>query len=80
MPMSRAVNAMSPPLVLACFLLSACSSPKPPEEQRRPEPQAQPKSALVEAANGYKGAAHASVTATEDAAKREQAELDAATK
>ena len=72
-------RAMPPVVVLACVLLSACTAPKPPEEERRPEPQAQPKSALVETANAYKGAATASVTATEDAAKREQAELDAAT-
>jgi len=69
--------------VLACVLLAGCSSPKPPDEERRPEPhaqpQSQPKSALVETANAYKGAAHASVAASEDAAKREQAALDAAT-
>ena len=79
MRLSRAIRAMPPTLVLGCVLLSACSSPKPPQEERRPEPQAQPKSALVETANGYKDAAHASVAASEDAAKREQAELDAAT-
>ena len=65
-------------VVLACVLLSACSAPKP-DEERRPEPQAQPKSALVETANAYKDSARASVAATEDAAKREQATLDAAT-
>ena len=76
MHMSR---VMPPVLVLVCVLLSACSSPEPPDEERRPEPQAQPKSALVETANAYKDAAHASVAASEDAAKREQAQLDAAT-
>jgi hypothetical protein len=80
---SLAIRALTPTLLLACLLLPACSSPKPPEEERRPEPQApapaQPKSALVETANGYKDAARASVVASEDAAKREQAELDAAT-
>lgn len=75
----RAIRAMPSLAVLACLLLSGCSSPKPPDEERRPEPQAQPKSALVETANAYKDAARASVTATEGAAKREQAELDAAT-
>lgn len=79
MRMSRAIRPMQPTVLLACVVLAACSSPKPPEEERRPEPQAQPKSALVETANAYKGAARASVTASEDAAKREQADLDAAT-
>ena len=80
MRMSPAIRARPSTLVLACVVLCACSSPKPPEEERRPEPQAQPKSALVETANGYKDAARASVAATEDAAKRERAELDAATR
>ena len=79
---SRAIRAMPSVAVLACVLLAGCSSPTPPDEERRPEPQAQPqsppKSALLDTANAYKGAARASVTATEDAAKREQAELDAA--
>ena len=75
----RAIRAMPSLAVLACVLLSGCSSPKPPDEERRPEPQAQSKSALVETANAYKDAARTSVTATEGAAKREQAELDAAT-
>ena len=75
----RAIPAMQPMLLLACVVISACSGPKPPDEERRPEPQAQPKSALVETANAYKDSARASVTATEGAAKREQAKLDAAT-
>ncbi len=76
MPIPR---TMPSAVVLACLLLTACSAPKPPDEERRPEPQAQPKSAMVEAANGYKDSARASVTASEDAAKHEQADLDAAT-
>ena len=74
----RSVRALPLLAVLAGVLLAGCSAPKPPDEERRPEPQAQPKSALVETANAYKDAARTSVTATEDAAKREQAELDAA--
>ena len=74
----RAFRAMPVLALLACVLLAGCSAPKPPDEERRPEPQAQPKSVLVETANAYKDAARTSVTKTEDAAKRQQAELDAA--
>ena len=73
-------RAIPPAVLLACLLLFACSAPKAPDEQRRPDPQAQPKSTLVQTANGYKDSARASVTASEDAAKREQADLDAATR
>lgn len=76
MQISRALPST---MLLAGLLLVACSAPKAPDEERRPDPQAQPKSTLVETANGYKDSARASVKATEDAAKREQAELDAAT-
>jgi len=73
------ISRAMPPTVLFCLLLAACSEPKVPDEERRPEPQAQPKSAIVETANAYKNSARASVSASEDAAKREQADLDAAT-
>ena len=71
---------------LACLLvlaLAACSPPKPPEEERRPEPQAegtqaQPASAIVQAADAYKGAARAAVANSEQAAAKEKAALDAA--
>lgn len=76
---SHAMPAAPAVVLLSCVLLSACSAPAPPEEERRPEPQAQPKSALVDTANAYKDSARAATAATEDAAKREQAELDAAT-
>ncbi len=75
-PPLRAMPALA---VLACVLLPGCSAPKPPDEERRPEPQAQPESALVATANAYKDSARASVSASEDAARREQAALDAAT-
>ena len=74
-----AIRAIPLFVVLTCVLMAGCSSPKPPDEERRPEPQAKPKAALVQTANAYKDSARASVTATEDAAKREQAALDAAT-
>ena len=64
---------------LACLLvlaLSGCSPPKPPDEERRPEPQA---AAVVEAADAYKDSARAAVAKTEDAAAKEKAALDAAT-
>lgn len=75
---SNAIRAMQPTVLFACVLVAACSAPTPPDEERRPEPQAQPKSALVETANAYKDSARAAVAETEDAAKRQQAELDAA--
>ena len=43
---------------LACLLvraLAGCSPPKPPEEERRPDPQAKP--AIVAQADAYKDAA-----------------------
>ena len=64
---------------LACLLvlaLSGCSPPKPPDEERRPEPQA---AAMVQAADAYKDSARAAVAKTEDAAAKEKAALDAAT-
>jgi len=63
---------------LACLLvlaLSGCSPPKPPEEERRPEPRA---AAVVQAADAYKDSARAAVAKTEDAAAKEKAALDAA--
>ena len=75
----RALRAFPPLAFLACTLLAACSPPEPPDEARRPEPQARPKSTLVETANAYKDTARASVAESEAAAKRQQAELDAAT-
>ena len=64
---------------LACLLviaLAGCSPPKPPEEERRPEPQA---AGVVQAADAYKDAARAAVANTEEAAAKQKAELDAAT-
>ena len=71
---------------IACLLvlvLAGCSPPEPPEEECRPEPQAegtqaQPASAIVQAADAYKGAARAAVANSEQAAAKEKAALDAA--
>ena len=41
--------------LIAVFLLGACAPPKPPEEERRPEPQAAP--AHAGAANTPRSAA-----------------------
>lgn len=65
---------------LACLLvltLAGCSPPKPPEEERRPDPQAAP--TVVAQANAYKDAARDAVAHSEDAAAKEKAALDAAT-
>ena len=58
--------------------LAACSPPKPPEEEHRPEPQTQP--GITAQANVYKDAARDAATATEQAAAKEKAAIDAATR
>lgn len=73
MHMSRAM----PPAVLVCLLLGGCSEPRVPDEERRPEPQAQPKSALVETANTYKDRARSVEQTQLDAADQQRAEIDA---
>ena len=61
--------------------LAACSPPSPPDEERRPEPRAEttPQYGIVQAADAYKDRARAAGAQQEDAEKRQQAELDAAT-
>ena len=61
--------------------LAACSPPSAPDEERRPEPHADTslQSGIVQAADAYKDRARAAGAQQEDAAKRQQAELDAAT-
>jgi hypothetical protein len=62
-------------------LLAACSAPPPPAPEHRPEPQAAPAAApasITQAATAYKGAAQVATAQTEDAAKKEQADIDAA--
>ncbi len=66
---------------IACLLVLAtagCSPPKPPDEERRPDPQAV--SPVVAQANAYKDAARAAAAQSEDAAAKEKAALDAATR
>ena len=69
---------------LALAALPACSPPKPPEEERRPEPQAQaaaqPQSAIVQAADAYKDRARDAAKAAQDAAGNQRAQIDAATR
>lgn len=75
-------NARIAAASLAIALIAACSPPKPPEEERRPQPQAentQAQSAIVQAADAYKDRARDAVKASQDAAERERAQLDAAT-
>ncbi len=70
-------------LVLACIVLNACSPPGPPEKKRRPEPQtpapgdAQPRSAIVQAADAYKDRARSAEAESLEAADRQRAEIDA---
>lgn len=75
-------NARIAAASLAIALIAACSPPKPPEEERRPQPQAentQAQSAIVQAADAYKDRARDAAKASQDAAERERAQLDAAT-
>lgn len=71
------ISRAMPPAVLFCLLLTACSEPKAPDEERRPEPQAQPKSAIVETANAYKDRARSVEQTQLDAADQQRAEIDA---
>lgn len=69
--------------LFGCLLLVACVPSKPPQEERRPDPQASqqagPKSAIVRAAESYKDRAR-SVEATQlDAADEQRAAIDAQT-
>lgn len=68
---------------LALVMLAACSPPKPPEEERRPEPQAQaatqPQSTIVQTADAYKDRARDAETEQLEAADRQRAQIDAAT-
>ena len=61
---------------LLVVALSGCSPPKPPEEERRPEPQA---AGVVQAADAYKDRARGAAAQQQDAADRQRAQLDAAT-
>jgi len=72
-------------LVLACVGLNACTPPGPPDEKRRPAPQAgaqagAPRSAIVRNANAYKDRARDAQAASLDAADRQRAETDTQTR
>ena len=68
---------------LALVMLAACSPPKPPEEERRLEPQAQaatqPQSTIVQTADAYKDRARDAEMEQLEAADRQRAQIDAAT-
>lgn len=70
-------------LLLACLFLSACAPPKPPEEERRPDPQAAsptgPTSAIVQTAEAYKDRARGAEKSQLDAADQQRADIDAQT-
>lgn len=69
-------------LLLGCLGLAACSPPQPPDEERRPEPQAegtQAKSRIVQTADAYKDRARNAEAQQREAADRQRAQLDAAT-
>ena len=69
-------------IAFATMLLAACSPPKPPEEERRPEPQAQerqPQSTIVQTADAYKDRARSAEAQQLEAADQQRAQIDAAT-
>ncbi|MES2858365.1 MAG: hypothetical protein V4704_04210 [Pseudomonadota bacterium] len=70
-------------VVLACVALNGCSPPGPPDEERRPAPQAgaqaQPRSAIVRNAEAYKDSARSAEAESLEAADRQRAEIDAQT-
>ncbi|MEO5628809.1 MAG: hypothetical protein ABIQ62_03430 [Thermomonas sp.] len=70
-------------LLLACTSLMACVPSKPPEEERRPEPQAgqhpDHKSAIVQTADAYKDRARSAEESQLDAADQQRAAIDAQT-
>ena len=76
MPKSRALPLL---VLLGTVLVGACSAPKPPDEERRPQPQAQarPTSAIVQTANAYKERARRVEADSLEAADRQRAEIDA---
>lgn len=72
-------------LLLGCLGLTACSPPEPPDEERRPKPQAegtqaQAKSGIVKTADAYKDRARSAEAQQLEAAERQRAQLDAATR
>lgn len=71
-------------LLLGCLGLPACSPPQPPDEERRPEPQAegtqaQAKSGVVQTADAYKDRARSAEAQQLEAEERQREQLDAAT-
>lgn len=73
----QARRAMPHILLVSCVLLAACSMPEPPDEKQRPEPQAGPKSAIVQNANAYKDRVRDAQAEQEAAEDRQRAEIDA---
>ena len=70
-------------LLMGCLGVAACSPPQPPDEERRPEPQAadaRPQSGIVQTADAYKDRARRAEAQQREAADRQRAQLDAATR
>ncbi|MEO6155245.1 MAG: hypothetical protein ABIP16_05910 [Thermomonas sp.] len=70
-------------LLLACLSMAACTPPKSPDEERRPDPQVSrasgPTSAIVQSAEAYKDRARSAEESQLDAADQHRAEIDAQT-
>ena len=66
-------------LPLACLLALAACKPEPPPTERPPEPQAQAHTELRDAIQAPQDKAREVEKTVQDAADRQQAEIDAAT-
>lgn len=71
-------------LMVMAMAMAGCSPPEPPDEERRPEPQAdgtraQPKPGIVQTADAYKDRARSAGAQQREAADRQRAQIDAAT-
>lgn len=82
----RALSRSRLPILIAVVAtaLAACSPPQPPEEERRPEPQAEgtqapAKSGIVQTADAYKDRARSAEAQQLEAADQQRAQIDAAT-
>lgn len=79
---TRFCSATNATIALIVAMLAGCSPPQPPEEERRPEPQATStpaKSGIVQTADAYKDRARSAEAQQLEAADQQRTQIDAAT-